>query len=274
MKPDRDSGDRHPVELRTNIPHPARIYDYLLGGKDNFPADRAAVDEVLRVNPTGRTPPRENRAFLGRAVRYLAAEAGIRQFLDIGAGIPTPPNVHQIAQGITPESRVVYVDNDPIVMTHARALLISNPEGRTDYVDADLLDVESIVGSEQLKATLDLSQPVGLLLIAVLHFLPDDADPHGAVTRLVDALPSGSYVAVSHLTGDFNPVAWETVAGIYRRSGMLMRVRPRPEIARFFDGLEFVDPGLQSLPRWRPDPGSGEVSDAEVSVYGGVARKP
>jgi hypothetical protein len=272
-----DSGGQ-PVDLQTDRPHPARVYDYLLGGKDNFAADRAAAEAGMKANPNSLIPPRENRAFLRRVVRYLAREAGISQFLDIGTGIPTSPNVHEVAQEANSRARIAYVDNDPIVLSHARALLTSGPEGKTAYIDADLRDVEKILGSAELHDTLDLSQPVALMLIAVLHFIADADDPHGLVARLIAALPSGSYLAVSHLTGDFDPEAWEGVAAVYRRSGVTMRVRSRPDIERFFDGLDLVDPGLVSLPHWRPDPTDiGQASrptDAEVSVYGGVARKP
>jgi hypothetical protein len=283
MKPDAEGRERQPIDLHTDRPHPARVYDYLLGGKDNFEADRAAAEQGMKVNPSGRIPPRENRAFLQRAVRYLAAEAGITQFLDIGTGIPTAPNVHQVAQGVSPSARVVYVDNDPIVLAHARALLTSSPEGMTDYIQADLRDVDAILDSPQLAATLDRNQPIGLLLIAVLHFVGDDDDPYGLVRRLVDALPSGSYLALSHLTGDFAPEAWAGVAAVYRRSGVTMQVRSRPEIERFFTGLEQVEPGLSVLPSWRPTPAAPSAAeapaadpptDAQVSVYGGVARKP
>ena len=264
------------VDLQTGQPHPARVYDYLLGGKDNFAADRAAAEAGLRANPNSRIPPRENRAFLGRAVRYLAAEAGVSQFLDIGTGIPTSPNVHEVAQAIEPRARIVYVDNDPIVLTQARALLTTGPEGRTAYIDADLRDVDAILGSAELQRTLDLRQPVGLLLIAVMHFIPDEDDPWALAARLLAALPSGSYLALSHLTGDFDPAAWAGVVAVYRRSGVTMQVRPKPDVERFFAGLDLIDPGVVSLPRWRPDPSDvgSPPGDAAVSVYGGVARKP
>jgi hypothetical protein len=239
-------------------------------------ADRAAAEEGLRANPNSRIPPRENRAFLRRAVRYLAAEAGIRQFLDIGTGLPTPPNVHEVAQGVIPDARIVYVDNDPIVLTHARALLTSAPAGKTAYIDADLRDPDSILSSDKLRGTLDLSQPVALLLIAIMHFVPDEDGPYEIASRLLDALPSGSYLALSHLTGDFDPQAWAGVAAVYAKSGVIMKVRSLPEIERFFDGLDLAEPGVVSLPRWRPDHGDGQESppsDAAVSVYGGVARK-
>ena len=273
---DPDEPGHQPVDLQTDQPHPARVYDYLLGGKDNFAADRAAAEAGLRANPNSRIPPRENRAFLGRAVRYLAAEAGISQFLDIGTGLPTSPNVHEIAQGTEPRARIVYVDNDPIVLTQARALLTTGPQGRTAYIDADLRDIDAILGSAELQRTLDLSKPVGLLLIAVMHFIPDEDDPWALAARLLAALPSGSYLALSHLTGDFDPAAWAGVVAVYRRSGVTMRVRPKPDVERFFAGLDLIDPGVVSLPQWRPDPSDvgGPPSDAAVSVYGGVARKP
>ncbi len=268
-----------PVDLQTDRPHPARVYDYLLGGKDNFAADRAAAHEGMKANPNSLIPPRENRAFLRRAVRYLARDAGIGQFLDIGTGIPTSPNVHEIAQEANPRARIAYVDNDPIVLAHARALLTSGPDGKTAYIDADLRDVEKILSSPDVNDALDLSQPVALMLIAVLHFIADEDDPHGVVARLMAALPSGSYLALSHLTGDFDPAAWEGVAAVYRRSGVIMRVRTLPDIEQFFAGLDLVEPGVVSLPRWRPDPADAgppaeTPTDAQVSVYGGVARKP
>jgi hypothetical protein len=267
--------DKVAAELHADRPHPARVYDYLLGGKDNFAADRAAAARGLEANPHSRIPPRENRAFLRRVVRYLAAEAGIRQFLDIGTGIPTSPNVHEVAQEVAPEARVVYVDNDPMVLAHARALLTGSPEGRTEYIAADLRDVDDLLTSPQLRATIDLDQPVGLLLIAIMHFVGDDDDPYGIAQRLLAALPSGSYLALSHLTGDFDAAAWEGVAAVYRRSGVTMQVRSRPDIERFFDGLDLIEPGVQVLPAWRPDAGAGDPPpDTQVSVYGGLARKP
>jgi hypothetical protein len=276
MRPDPDGTPRPQVDLHTDRPHPARVYDYLLGGKDNFEADRAAAEEGIRANPASRIPPRENRAFLGRAVRYLAGEAGIRQFLDIGTGIPTTPNVHQVAQRVAPDARVVYVDNDPIVLAHARALMTGTPQGRTEYIDADIRDVDAILDAPGLRATIDRDQPIALLLIAILHFVGDADDPYGIVKRLVDALPSGSYLAISHLTGDFDAAAWERVAAIYRRTGVTMQVRPKPQIERFFEGLELVEPGLEVLTRWRPDPDEDpdRATDTQVAVYGAVARKP
>jgi hypothetical protein len=272
-----DPADRQ-VDLQLDRPHPARVYDYLLGGKDNFEADRAAAQAGLQANPNSRVPPRENRAFLRRAVRYLARDAGITQFLDIGTGIPTSPNVHEIAQDADPRARVVYVDNDPIVLAHARALLTSGPVGKTAYVDADLRDVGTILSSADLRQTLDLSRPVALLLIAVMHFIPDGDDPWGLAARLLAELPAGSYLALSHLTGDFDPAAWAGVAAVYRRSGVTMQVRSLADVERFFAGLDVLDPGVVSLPRWRPDSRDigqpGQAQDAAVSVYGGLGRKP
>jgi hypothetical protein len=274
--PGPDEPRRQTVDLQTDRPHPARVYDYLLGGKDNYAADREAAEAGLRANPNSRIPPRENRAFLRRAVRYLAGEAGISQFLDIGTGIPTSPNVHEVAQEIQPRARIVYVDNDPIVLAQARALLTTGPAGETAYIDADLRDIDAILGSASLRRTLDLSQPVGLLLIAVMHFIPDDDDPWGLVARLLGELAPGSFLALSHLTGDFDPAAWEGVVAVLRRSGVTMRVRAKPDVERFFAGLELIEPGVVSLPRWRPDPRhvGRAPDDAAVSVYGGVARKP
>jgi hypothetical protein len=272
-----DAGESQ-VDLQLGRPHPARVYDYLLGGKDNFAADRAAAQAGIEANPNSRIPPRENRAFLRRVVRYLARDAGISQFLDIGTGIPTSPNVHEIAQDADPQARVVYVDNDPIVLAHARALLTSGPVGKTAYIDADVRNVRKILDSAELRQTLDMTRPVGLLLIAVMHFVADEDDPWDLAAQLLAELPAGSYLALSHLTGDFDPAAWEGVAAVYRRSGVTMQVRPLAAVERFFTGLDLLDPGVVSLPRWRPDSNDlgqpGQPTDAAVSVYGGLGRKP
>jgi S-adenosyl methyltransferase len=263
-------------DLRIDVPHPARVYDFLLGGKTNYAADRAAAEAGIAANPDSLIPPRTNRDFLRRVVTHLVREAGVRQFLDIGTGIPTEPNVHRIAQTFAPDARVVYVDNDPIVLAHARALLASGPEGRTAFVKGDLRDPEQILDSAQLRETLDTSRPIGLLLIAVLHFVGDADDPYGATRRLVEALPPGSYVALSHLTGDFVPEKWAAVEEVYRRQNVTMQVRSKAEVARFLDGLDPVPPGLEIITRWHPEPSDieGGVTDAQVSVYGAVARKP
>ena len=263
------------VDLRIDLPHPARVYDFLLGGKDNFAADRAVAEASIKANPEVRASAVENRSFLARAIRYLAGEAGIRQFLDIGAGLPTSPNVHEVAQAIAPESRVIYVDHDPIVLTHGRALLTSKPEGKTVYLDADLRDLDTILLSQAVREVLDLSQPVGLLLLAVMHFIPDSDEPYALVRRLVDWLPSGSYLVLSHLTPDFDPETWTTIPAVLAKGGVIMHVRSRAEVEPFFDGLELIEPGVQVVSRWRPDADPADLpDDGAVSVYGGVARKP
>ena len=262
------------IDLRTDLAHPARVYDFLLGGKDNFAADRAVAEASIKANPEVRASAVENRGFIARAVRHLAGEPGIRQFLDIGAGLPTSPNVHEVAQAIAPESRVVYVDHDPIVATHGRALLTSKPEGKTAYVEADFRDLEAILSSQAVRETLDLSQPVGLVLAAVLHFVPDSDEPYPLVRRLVDWLPHGSYLVLSHLTPDFDPETWATIPARLAEDGVIMRVRSRAEVQPFFDGLELIEPGVQVVSRWRNDADPASLpDDAAVSVYGGVARK-
>ncbi|MBL7258647.1 SAM-dependent methyltransferase [Paractinoplanes lichenicola] len=257
----------------TGRPHPARVYDYLLGGKDNFAADRAAAQQGVAANPNAVTAPRQNRAFLQRTVRWLASRRDVKQFLDIGTGLPTRPNVHEVAQGIDPAARVVYADNDPIVLAHARALLTGRAEGRTDYVEADLRDPKSILAAPELRATLDFDQPVGLLLYAVLHFIEDDQDPYGIVKELMDALPAGSYLVVSHITADHDPESWGRFAEIMRGQGIPTRLRSRDEVGRFFDGLELVEPGVVPILQWRPDQ-EVPFTDTQVALYGGVARKP
>ncbi|MDI6102442.1 SAM-dependent methyltransferase [Actinoplanes sp. NEAU-A12] len=261
-----------PEPLDTGRPHPARVYDYLLGGKDNFAADRAAAAEGLKANPNAATAPRQNRAFLRRTVRLLA-ESGIRQFLDIGTGLPTSPNVHEIAQAVAPSARVVYVDNDPLVLAHARALLTSAPEGRTAYVEANLRDAGTILDAPELLEVLDLRQPVAVLLFAVLHFLEDDADPYAVVGKLMSALPSGSHLVISHITADHDPESWARFAEIMRRQGIGTRLRSQAEVSRFFTGLELLEPGVVPILRWRPEQ-EPEFTDAQVALYGGVARKP
>lgn len=253
----------------------ARMYDYFLGGKDHYPSDGEAAERVLEVLPTARTIARTNRAFLHRAVEYLTRTAGVTQFLDIGTGIPTEPNLHQVAQGAAPEARVVYVDNDPLVLAHARALLRSTPQGRTSYLRADLCDPAGIIGSPEVRETLDLTRPVALTLISVLHFLPTGHDPHAIVAELLRPLPSGSYLALSYATTDFAPVEMARAAEIYHRSGVALRQGTKADALRFFDGLDLVEPGVAPIHRWRPDPGAGtHLRDADISMYGGVARKP
>jgi hypothetical protein len=254
---DHDSPESASSRVDTTVPHPARRYDYLLGGKDNFAADREAADEIVARHPTARLSVHENRWFLHRAVRFMASQ-GIRQFLDVGTGIPTSPNTHEIAQQVDPAARVVYVDNDPLVLVHARALLTSDPRGRTAYLEADLREPRRILDDPQLRETLDLSKPVGLLLIAVLHFIRDDDNPREILGTLIDALAPGSYVVASHATPEYMPP--EQVAALRAVMESQWNDRPGPQLAALFDrpGLETVEPGIQSVSRWwaedAPDP--------------------
>jgi SAM-dependent methyltransferase len=249
------------------------MYDYYLGGKTHYPADRVAAEQALTAFPTLGLYARLNRAFLLRAVRF-AAEAGVDQFLDVGAGIPTSPNLHEIAQGIRPTASVVYVDNDPIVLVHARALLESGAQGRTAYLDADLRKPLDILSSDTLTGTLDLSRPVALSLIAILHFFPDEADPATLVRSLVDALPAGSYLVLSHGTGDLAPAETERVAQVYNQRGIPFQTRGRAELAALVpDSMDILDPGVAVLHRWRPDEDPAAHSDADVSAYGLIAAK-
>ena len=261
------------VDLRTDIPHSARIYDYVLGGKDNFPADREAAEQMLRGWPSLRTSMRQSRAFMHRVTRYLAAEQGVRQFLDVGTGIPTEPNLHQVAQGVAPDAQIVYVDNDPMVLVHARALLTSSAEGRTAYLQADMREPQAIITAPQLHDTFDLTRPVALSVIAVLQFVPDDLDPVGIVQRLLEPLPSGSFLALSMVTTDSNPAIGDVVRE-YNARGINVTARTHKQVEQFFDGLEPVDPGVVLVHRWRPDGSATDLDDADVAMYGGVARKP
>jgi hypothetical protein len=256
-------------------PNAARVYDYFLGGKNHFAADRETADTVLTTAPSTRITARENRAFLGRVVRYLAAEAGIRQFLDIGTGLPTSGNVHEVAQAIEPSARVVYADKDPMVLAHARALLTSAPEGRTAYVQADLRDPGAILSSPTVQEVLDFSQPVALVMVAVLHFIRDEFDPAAALATLLDALPSGSYLAASHVTGEHLPAAATTARGIYRSFGVPLQFRDCDEFAALaFTSLQLVPPGVVLVSEWRPESSALRPLAAEVNCYGGVGRKP
>jgi SAM-dependent methyltransferase len=255
-------------------PHSARVYDYYLGGKDNFAADRETAERAMQSWRAVRTAVRENRAFLGRAVRYLASEAGIRQFLDIGTGLPSANNVHEVAQAVAPESRVVYVDNDPIVLVHARALLGSAPEGRTAYIDADLREPEKILASPAVAETLDLSRPVALMLVAILHFLIDADNPARVVATLLDALPPGSYLVASHVTPEHDPEGVRGLERAYRQGGIPAQVRTADDFAALaFRGLEMIDPGVVLVSEWRRPDGPRPLP-AEVNWYGGIGRKP
>jgi hypothetical protein len=262
-------------EIDTSKPHSARMYDYFLGGKNHFAADREAAAKVLRNSPSVRVAARENRAFLGRAIRYLTAEAGIRQFLDIGTGLPTTNNVHNVAQAAAPSSRVVYADNDPLVLAHARALLTSAPEGRTAYIHADMRDPAAILSDPVTRDVLDFGQPIGLVMVAILHFVQDEDKPGQILATLLDALPPGSYLAASHLTMEHDPAATAAGQRAMRGAGITMQKRDSDEFARLaFSGLELVPPGVVLVSEWRPADAGPRPTPAEVNCYGGVARKP
>ncbi len=259
------------ADLDTSVAHPARVYDYWLGGKDNFAADREAAERVLAVTPGLRFRVRANRAFLGRATRYLAAEAGIRQFLDIGTGIPTAENTHEVAQRAAPDSRVVYVDNDPVVLLHAQALLRSTAEGATDYLQADLRDPGTIL--EHAATVLDFGQPVAVMLLGVLHLIQDSEDPWGIVARLMAAAPAGSYLTISHPAIDIHRAQADAQRVYNERVSTPQTLRTRDQVAAFFTGLELVEPGLVQVHQWRPDP-DDFAPEGVVSAHGGVARRP
>jgi hypothetical protein len=254
-----------------SVPHPARIYGYWLGGKDHYPADRKVAEEVIRRRPQVVAGARANRAFLARAVRFLARDCGIRQFLDIGTGLPAPDSTHEVAQSIAPHCRIVYVDNDPLVLVHARALLTGGPRGTCDYVDADLRDTATIVS--QASQTLDLTQPTAVLMLAVLHFIPDTDDPAGIVAALTKQLAPGSYVVISHLTGDFAP--GPVSAGVQAYNALVptpLVARTHAQVTALFGGLPLVPPGVVPLTEWRPaitGPSSGQAD-----LYAGAARVP
>jgi trans-aconitate methyltransferase len=264
----RDTARRR--EFDPSVAHPARVYDYWLGGKDNFAADRAAAEQALEAYPDIRDGVRANRAFLGRAVRFLVGEARIRQFLDIGTGIPTD-NMHQAAQAVAPESRIVYVDNDPMVISHARALLSSTPQGACAYIEADLRDGGGVV--KQAADTLDFSRPVAVTVLATLQFIPDADDPYGIVKHLMSKTAPGSYLAISHPASDLDS---EKAAEVARRYNELvtgtLTLRTREEASRFFDDLELLEPGVVTPSQWRPEAGIGAFLPG--TMWAGVARKP
>jgi hypothetical protein len=256
-------------DIDTSKPHSARMYDYYLGGKDNYPVDWEAAEKVKSHFPAIGEGARANRDFMHRSSRLLA-EQGIRQFLDIGTGIPTEPNLHQVVQAITPSARVVYADNDPIVLRHAEALLHSTPQGRTAYIQADVREPGKIIAAA--KETLDFEQPIALSLMALLHFVADEDDPYQIVDELLKPLVPGSYLALSHTTGDFDPETWERVAEVYRNGGTPAQVRSRSEFSRFFEGLELVDPGIEIAQRWHPELGEQHSRSEQSPLYVGVAR--
>jgi hypothetical protein len=252
----------------------ARVYDYFLGGQNHFAADRETADMIAAANPSIRVAARENRAFLGRAVRYLAAEAGIRQFLDIGTGLPTTGNVHEVAQAVAPQSHVVYADNDPLVLTQARALLNSAPEGRTTYIHADLREPRAILDDPATREVLDLGQPAALIMLATLHLIQDEDGPAEIIATLLDALPRGSYFVASHITMEHASDAIAAGQRTMRGAGISAQARDSGEFARLaFSGLELVPPGVVLVSEWRPEGDSSRPAPAEVNCYGGVARK-
>ena len=267
---EQPAGDDTP-QLDTEHAHPARVYNYWLGGDDNFAADREAAEQAIAANPGIMTDVRANRAFLVRAVRYLAGECGIRQFLDIGTGLPTAGNTHQVAQVVAPDARIVYADNDPIVLLHARDLLSSTPRGACDYLQADLRDTSGSVRAA--SRTLDFGAPVALMLLIVLHLIPDAEDPYGIVAELMGALPSGSYLVLAHPASDVRAarMAEMTRRVNERMSGPQATMRDRAAITRFFGGLELLDPGVVQPQQWRPE--RGAISPPQVTALCGVARK-
>jgi S-adenosyl methyltransferase len=269
IKPSRPA----PVDLDTGVPHPARVYDYILGGKDNFAADQAAAQAAMATNPHVATAMRANRAVMRRMAAFLARDRGIRQFLDIGTGLPTSPNMHEIVQAIAPQAHVVYVDNDPIVLAHARALLSSGSDGSCAYLDADLREPEKILADPQLLRTLDLSQPTALMLFGILHFVPDSDDPYGVVARLVSALAPGSYLAIQHATADFYPPGGGT-AGAFSQAGIAFQYRTRDEFEKFLTGLDLEPPGIVPMAEWRDgDEPQPRPSPLEAGGYAAVGRK-
>ncbi|MFJ9692390.1 SAM-dependent methyltransferase [Kitasatospora sp. NPDC101183] len=261
------------TDLHTDRAHPARIYDYLLGGKTNFPADREVGDRVLADWPGAREAAASARAVMHRMVRRLAETHGVRQFLDVGTGIPTTPNLHEVVQRVDPAGRVVYVDNDPIVLAHSRALLTSTPEGRTAYVEGDLRDPGKFLGDPAVAATLDLRQPVALTLINIVHFLSDEA-AHPPVRELVAALPSGSFLALTAGTTDAATERIKQGSRRYAEAGVEVHARTRAEFSRFFEGLELDDPGVVLINRWHPELGDTPAPREETPAYGAIGRKP
>ncbi|NMO56957.1 SAM-dependent methyltransferase [Actinoplanes sp. TBRC 11911] len=255
-----------------HVPHTARIWNYWLGGKDNFAADRAVGDQVQRFLPDIVTSARADRKFLHRAVRHLVSDAGIRQFLDVGTGLPTADNTHEVAQRIAPETRIVYADNDPLVLTHARALLTSTPAGATDYIDADARDTSAILAAA--AKTLDFEKPVAVMLLGVLNFIGDDEEAVGIVRRLMAAVPSGSYLAIAHPTTEVRPEESAAAAKQWNETATPpITLRSKAQLLDYFDGLSVLDPGVVTCTKWRPEPGD-PTAGTDVYQFCGLARKP
>ena len=264
-------GPQRPLAHYADVAHVARVYDYLLGGKDYFTVDAKAAEEAILINPDLVSTARANRAFLARTTSYLAGQAGIRQFLDVGAGLPGNDNTHEVAQSIGPQSRIVYVDHDPIVLSHARALLISVPEGRVDYVEADLREPGAILAGA--AGTLDFGRPVAVLLIDVLHLILDEEDPYELVRQLVAAVAPGSYVVISHAASDTG--SGEMIVMAYRLNELMAQQtvpRSRRQVARFFTGLDLLEPGLVGVQQWRPAPDADPTAPAQM--WAGIGRRP
>lgn len=270
--------DKDPIEIDTSKPHAARVYDYLVGGTTNFPADREAAEYAFSAFPGGvdvaRANARASRSFLGRSTRCLTREAGVRQFLDIGTGIPTTHNTHEIAQATAPESRILYVDNDPIVLAHAHTLMRGTVEGKAVYLQLDLRDPDTVM--TEASRTLDFERPIGLMLVSILHLIPDEDRPYEIVAGMLEALPSGSYLAIAHLASDIEPEAMRALSDRLEETEMEERpaLRSRAEVARFFDGLEMVEPGLVTIDEWRPEGGRSQEPGLVHPFWAGVARKP
>ncbi len=265
------SGSGDAPRIDTTTAHSARIWNYWLGGKDNYPVDRAVGDQIRGLHPGIEDYARGDRVFLGRAVRYMAREEGIRQFLDIGTGLPSADNTHQVAQSIAPESRIVYVDNDPLVLVHARALLTSSPEGTCDYIDADIRDSGKILA--EAARTLDFSQPIAVTMLGVVIFIEDDAEAYGVVRTFMDAVPAGSYLALSHTVTHPDMPDMDAAVAFWNEHGTPKLTQRTPEqVTRFFDGLELLEPGVVSCSRWRADSTQWPEPE-EVGIFGGVGRK-
>ncbi|WP_326772598.1 SAM-dependent methyltransferase [Streptomyces sp. NBC_01445] len=262
-------------DLDTSKAHSARMYDYFLGGKDHFEIDKEAALVAAQAHPGIYVTARENRAFMHRATRVLAQEHGIRQWLDIGTGVPTEPNLHQVAQSVALDARVVYADNDPLVLKYAERLMRSTTQGRTAYIEADVTDPDALMSAVEASEVLDFDQPIALSLNALMHFITDPHDPYAIIRRLLDPLPAGSALAMNHCTPDFDPDTWNKVAEVYTKSGSPVQFRSHNDVRRFFDGLDLIEPGIICCHRWRPaGPADGtEPADAEISLLAGVGIK-